>query len=39
MLVYHSPNNSDTKFVNYLEETCINNVQRDNIIVANYGGF
>lgn len=33
MLVYHSPNSSDAKFVNYLEETCINNIQRDNVIV------
>lgn len=33
MLVYHSPNSSDATFVNYLEESCINNLLRDNIIV------
>lgn len=33
MLVYHSPSSSDAEFVSYLDETCSNNIQRDNIII------
>lgn len=33
MVVYHSPNGKDASFIDFLEETCIRNMQNDNVII------
>lgn len=33
MIVYHSPNSNESKFINYLEDICINIMQNDNVII------
>jgi exonuclease III len=33
MVVYHSPNGKDASLIDFLEETCISNMQNDNVII------
>lgn len=33
MIVYHSPNSKDGKFINFLEEICINVIQNDSVVI------
>lgn len=33
MIAYHSPNGRDGDFINFLEETCINVMQNDDVII------
>jgi len=33
MLVYHSPNSSDAEFLDFLEETCCNELLNGSVII------